>query len=220
MENIPFPNSHMKPLKILTSYGTVTSTRMVFTPMINTLAVPLLGGFFLGVRGLLFLISGSNVLVLCFSIFLVNSGQSWVAARKHILFGLLKDAQGNVIGPDSQHYAHLGVGEMIGGPFEDTTGPALNNFIKFVAVFAFVTESLYYPTPEKTWMYGFFVILGSLVLIGFSKFGLTLALNCITSFLKQRQLQEAQDELEEELEEGEDDDYDEGFDDGGETAAI
>jgi len=217
--NIPFPNSHMKPLKILTSYGTVTSMRMVFTPMINTLAVPLLGGFMLGTTGLLFLISGSNVLVLCFSIFLINSGQSWVAARKHILFGLLKDAQGNVIGPDSPHFAHLGVGEMIGGPFEDTTGPALNNFIKFVAVFAFVTESLYYPTPENTWVYGFFVIIGSLLLIGFSKFGLTLALNCITSFLKQRQLQEAQDELEEELEEGEDDDYDEGFDDG-ETAAI
>merc|ERR1712050_342446 len=185
-KDAPFPTSHLRPLKILCSYGTVTSMRMVFSPMINTLACPMLGGFFLGVRGLLFLISGSNVLILCFSLFLINSGQSWVAARKYILFGLLKDEKGLVIGPESQHYAHLGVGEMIGGPFEDTTGPALNNFIKFVAVFAFVTESLYYPTPETTWMYGFAVILGSLVLIGFSKFGLTLALNCLTSFLKQR----------------------------------
>lgn len=201
-EGIPFPNSHRTPLKILTSYGTVTSMRMVFSPMINTLVCPMLGGFFLGTRGLLFLISGSNVLVLCFSIFLINSGQSWVAARKYILFGFLKDDKGMLIGPDSPHYAHLGVGEMIGGPFEDTTGPALNNFIKFVAVFAFVTESLYEPTPENTFLYGFACILGSLFLVGFSKFGLTLVLNCITSFLKQRALQEAID-ADEDFEEGE-----------------
>ena len=63
--------------------------------MINTVAVPMLGGWFLGLRGLLFLLSGSNVLVLCFSIFLINSGQSWVAARKYILFGMLRDSNDN-----------------------------------------------------------------------------------------------------------------------------
>ena len=41
------------------------------------------GSFFFAqlAPGLLFMISGSNVLVLCLSIFLINSGQSWVAAR-------------------------------------------------------------------------------------------------------------------------------------------
>merc|ERR1719335_1416991 len=92
--NIPFPHSHKKPIKILTTYGTVTSMRMVFSPMIHTLAVPMTGGFFLGIKGLLFLISGSNVLSLCFSVFLMNSGQSWRAARKLILFGLLRDKDG------------------------------------------------------------------------------------------------------------------------------
>ena len=43
--------------------------------------------------------------------------------RKFVLFGLLRDKDGNVIGPDSPHYANLGIGETIGGPFEDTTGP-------------------------------------------------------------------------------------------------
>ena len=78
------------------------------------------------------------------------------------------------MGPDSQEYENLGVGEMIGGPFEDTTGPALNNFIKFVAVFALVTEGLYDEEPTNTWQFGFACIFGSLLLIGFSKFGLTL----------------------------------------------
>lgn len=210
VQSLPFPNSHRLPLKILTTYGTVTSMRMVFSPMIHTLACPMVGGFFLGIKGLLFLISGSNVLVLCFSIFLMNSGQSWVAARKLILFGLLKDKDGKTVGPDSPHYENLGVGEMIGGPFEDTTGPALNNFIKLTAVFALVTEALYDPEPTNTWMYGFGVVAGSLFLIGFSKFGLTLALNCINNFLRQRQLhralaaeEEDEDEDEEEAEGGE-----------------
>jgi len=215
--SMPFPNSHRLPLKILTTYGTVTSMRMVFSPMIHTLAVPMSGGFFLGIKGLLFLISGSNVLVLCLSIFLMNSGQSWVAARKLILFGLLKDKDGSVIGPDSPHYENLGVGEMIGGPFEDTTGPALNNFVKFVAVFALVTEALYDPEPGDTFFYGFAVVAGSLMLIGFSKFGLTLALNCINNFLRQRQLHRA---LASEDEEEEDDDEDEAGAEDEEAAAA
>jgi len=204
-KTIPFPQSHIRPLTILTSFGTVTSMRMVFTPMINTIAVPMLGGWFLGIRGLLFLLSGSNVLILCLSIFLSNSGQSWVSARKYILFGHLKDAQGHLIGPESPEYENLGVGEMIGGPFEDTTGPSLNNFIKFVAVFSLVTEALYEETPENTYLYGFACCVGSLILVIFSKFGLTLALNCVTSFLRQRQLQQARDEQEEEVSDDEDD---------------
>eukprot|EP00930_Biecheleria_cincta_P005412 TRINITY_DN106340_c0_g1_i1.p1 TRINITY_DN106340_c0_g1~~TRINITY_DN106340_c0_g1_i1.p1 ORF type:complete len:910 (+),score=126.35 TRINITY_DN106340_c0_g1_i1:192-2921(+) len=186
---LPFPGSHYKALKILSSYGTVTSMRMVFSPMINTLACPMLGGFFLGTRGLLFLVTGSNVLILCFSTFLLNSGQSWVTARKFILYGLLKDKEGNSIGPDSEQFQHLGVGTMIGGPFEDTSGPALNNFIKFFGVFAFVTENLYNPTPEETWQYGFMCLFGSLFLVAFSRFGLSLLLNCVTSFMKQRAIQ-------------------------------
>lgn len=223
VQSMPFPNSHRLPLKILTTYGTVTSMRMVFSPMIHTLACPMVGGFFLGVKGLLFLVSGSNVLVLCLSIFLMNSGQSWVAARKLILFGLLReidpaDGELKVIGPDSPHFDNLGVGEMIGGPFEDTAGPALNNFIKFVAVFALVTEPLYQPEPDSTWMYGFAVVAGSLFLIGFSKFGLTLALNCINNFLKQRQLHRAlaseEDEEEEEADEEEEQPEEDALEDG------
>jgi K(+)-stimulated pyrophosphate-energized sodium pump len=202
-KSVPFPNSHVKPLRILVAYGTVTSMRMVFSPMINTIVVPMLGGWFLGVRGLLFLLSGSNVLNLCMSIFMMNAGQSWVAARKFVLFGMLKGEDGKVIGPESFNYECLGVGEMIGGPFEDTTGPSLNNFIKFVAVFAVVTEGLYDPTPENTWPYGFAAIAGSLLLVVFAKFGLTLVINCITNFLKQRQKQRLEDEEEFEDEEAE-----------------
>merc|ERR1711974_118183 len=189
IEKLPFPQSHIKPLKILAAYGTVVSMRMVFSPMINTLVVPMTGGFFLGTKGLLFLISGSNVLILCLSLFLINSGQSWVAARKFVLFGLLKTPDGTVVGPDSVHYENLAIGESIGGPFEDATGPAMNNFIKFVAVFAFITGgsgNLYGETPEDTWWMGFITAVASILLVFLSKKGLTQALLLVEYLRKRR----------------------------------
>lgn len=185
---LPFPSSHYKALKILSSYGTITSMRMVFNPLINTLACPMLAGFFLGTRGLLFLLSGSNVLILCFSTFLMNAGQSWFSARRFILYGLLKDSEGKSIGPDSLQFQYLAVGEMIGGPFEDTSGPALNNFIKLVGVFALVTSDLYAPTPEDTWTYGIVVLVASVASVFVARWGLSMVLSCITGFLRQRQI--------------------------------
>jgi len=197
IDRLPFPQSHIKPLKTLTAYGTILSMRMVFSPMINTLAVPLIGGYMLGVKGLLFLISGSNVLILCLSTLLINSGQSWVAARKLVLFGLLKNPEGEVIGPDSVHNRNLLVGESIGGPMEDTTGPAMNNFIKFVAVFAFVTggpAGLYDEEPTRTWPLGFVVILFSGLLIAFSRVGLVLVLRFVNKLVQRRRAQQAYEE--------------------------
>ncbi|CAE7540253.1 hppA [Symbiodinium natans] len=215
ISQLPFPQSHVRPLKKLASFGTITSMRMTISPIINSLACPMIGGFFLGVKGLLFMLSGSNVLVLCLSIFLINSGQSWVAARKFVLFGLLRDKDGNVIGPDSPHYANLGIGETIGGPFEDTTGPAMNNFIKFVAVFAFVTGGpgrLYDELPDNTWPYGFASVVGSVSLVFFSRVGLDLLLRGVGSVLRSRRKMQAYEEGEGlPQEDDDDDDFDADF---------
>merc|ERR1711918_82939 len=98
------------------------------------LALPVITGLFFGTKGLLFMINGSNAVCFCMSLFLINSGQAWDSARKFVLFGLLKDADGRAIGPESSQYENLGIGQQIGGPLEDATGPSLNNFIKFVTV--------------------------------------------------------------------------------------
>lgn len=197
IDKLPFPQSHIKPLKVLTSYGTVVSMRMTFSLMINVLAVPLIGGFMLGVKGLLFLISGSNVLILCLSTFLMNSGQSWVSARKLVLFGLLRGVDGEIIGPDSVHNRNLLLGESIGGPMEDTTGPAMNNFIKLVAVFAFVTGgpgALYDEVPAKTWPFGFIVIMCSTSMVAFSRVGLQMVLRAVKEEVKRRKRKKAFEE--------------------------
>ena len=71
-----------------------------------------------------------------------------------MLFGMLRDQQGNQVGAESELYDWLGLGEQIGGPLEDLAGPALNNFIKFVAVVSYVTLDLYDEFPTNTWLIG------------------------------------------------------------------
>merc|ERR1712072_1209267 len=111
---------HIKPLKILCGFG-----------------------WFFGAKGLIFMTNCANSVCFLLAMFFINSGQSWDSARKFVLFGLLKDPEGSTIGPDSEQYENLGIGQQIGGPLQECTGPALNNFIKFVTVFAFVTNSMY-----------------------------------------------------------------------------
>merc|ERR1711988_400324 len=134
-----FPATHIVPLKNLVAWATIESFQLTFSPMTNTLAAPLVIGQLFGFKGLLMLVSGGNSVCFSLNMFLINSGQAWDAARKYILFGMMKDEDGKLVGPDSETYETLGIGEQIGGPLEDLTGPALNNFIKFVAVFSFVT---------------------------------------------------------------------------------
>merc|ERR1719361_1978994 len=100
------------------------------------------------------LVSGGNSVAFSLNMFLINSGQAWDAARKYILFGMLRDERGEVVGAESEVYDTLGIGEQIGGPLEDLSGPALNNFIKFIAVCSFVTSDIYDLTPETSWPYG------------------------------------------------------------------
>ncbi|CAE7769201.1 hppA, partial [Symbiodinium pilosum] len=120
------------------------------------------------------------------NMFLINSGQAWDAARKYVLFGMLKDKQGEVVGTNSPQYDTLGIGEQIGGPLEDLTGPALNNFIKFVAVVGFVTSDLYDEFPDNTWILGIGQVFLNFGLVSFFKFGLAEAVRRFEAFLRRR----------------------------------
>jgi len=182
-----FPASHILPLKTLVAFAAIESFQLTFSPMAQTFAAPLVIGQLFGFKGLLMLVSGGNSVCFSLNMFLINSGQAWDAARKYVLFGMLKDKKGKVLGPDSQEYETLGIGEQIGGPLEDLTGPALNNFIKFVAVVTFVTSDIYEETPENTWMWGLVQVFLNFGLISFFKFGLARAVEFIERTIRARQ---------------------------------
>lgn len=181
-----FPATHIIPLKTLTGYAAIESFQLTFSPMCQTFAAPLVIGQLLGFKGLLMLVSGGNSVCFSLNMFLINSGQAWDAARKYVLFGMLKDKQGEVVGTNSQQYDTLGIGEQVGGPLEDLTGPALNNFIKFVAVVGFVTSDLYDEFPDNTWILGIGQVFLNFGLVSFFKFGLAEAVRRFESFLRSR----------------------------------
>jgi len=181
-----FPATHMMPLKTLVAFCAVESFQLTFSPLMNTMAAPLVIGQLFGFKGLIMLVSGGNSVCFSLNMFLINSGQAWDAARKYVLFGMLKDEDGNTVGSESELYDTLGIGEQIGGPLEDLAGPGLNNFIKFVAVVSFVTSSIYDPTPEKTWPMGVLQVVLNGASISFFKFGLSASIKQIEGFFKRR----------------------------------
>merc|ERR1711953_1316610 len=130
------------------------------------------------------LVSGGNSVCFALNMFLINSGQAWDAARQYVLFGMLRGEKGEVVSTDSEVYDVLGIGEQIGGPLEDLTGPALNNFIKFVAVISFVTQSMYDEFPDNTWPQGVLQVVINFSMVSFLKFGLAYAIKQIDEFIQ------------------------------------
>merc|ERR1740117_671892 len=107
-----FPATHIVPLKKLVAFCAVESYQLSFSPMLNTFAAPLVIGQLFGFKGLMMLVSGGNSVCFSLNMFLVNTGQAWDAARKFILFGMLRDKQGNIVGPEDEVYDILGIGEQ------------------------------------------------------------------------------------------------------------
>ncbi|CAE8626624.1 unnamed protein product [Polarella glacialis] len=182
-----FPQSHLMPLKKLVAFCAIESFQLAFSPMCQTFAAPLVIGQLFGFRGLLMLVSGGNSVCFSLNMFLINSGQAWDAARKYVLFGMLKDEKGNVVSSESDVYEFLGIGEQIGGPLEDLCGPSLDNFIKFIVGVSFVTAELYDETPDKTWQAGIAQVFINFGLIGFFKFGLKRTLHWVEGVYRRRQ---------------------------------
>lgn len=181
-----FPATHIIPLKNLVAWSSVASFQLTFSPLMNTMAAPLVIGQLFGFKGLLMLVSGGNSVCFSLNMFLINSGQAWDAARKYVLFGMLKDEAGEIIGSESEVYETLGIGEQIGGPLEDLAGPGLNNFIKFVAVISFVTNDIYDQTPEKSWPWGVLQVFLNGASVLFFKFGLAWTIAQLEAGIKRR----------------------------------
>jgi len=181
-----FPATHIVPLKTLVGFASIESFKLTFSPLMQTFFTPLVIGQLFGFKGLLMLVSGGNSVCFSLNMFLINAGQAWDAARKYILFGMLKDKDGKPIGAESAVYTDLGIGEQIGGPLEDLTGPALNNFIKLVAVVSFVTSGLYDLSPEKSWPYGVLQVFVNFAVVSFFKFGLAETIKRIEGYVRRR----------------------------------
>ena len=119
------------------------SLREMIAPGLLAVAVPILVGITLrweGAAGMLMIGTIAGVLV---ANVLNNGGGAWDNAKKMIEAGLLKDADGNVLGKGSDAHAASVVGDTVGDPWKDTAGPSIHVLIKLMATITLVMASLF-----------------------------------------------------------------------------
>jgi K(+)-stimulated pyrophosphate-energized sodium pump len=111
------------------------STKAALTEMrlpgIISVATPVLTGIILGPEALAGLLLGTTVVGVVLGIFMANAGGAWDNAKKFIEQGLVAGEQKG----SSAHKAAV-VGDTVGDPFKDTSGPSLNILIKMVSALA------------------------------------------------------------------------------------
>ena len=107
---------------------------MVF-PSLLAIIVPVLVGMILGPAGVLGLLGGGLGAGFVLAIFLANSGGAWDNAKKYV-------EEGNFGGKNSASHKATIVGDTVGDPFKDTSGPSLNILIKLMSMVSIVMAGL------------------------------------------------------------------------------
>lgn len=118
------------------SISTTAALREMMIPGLMAVVVPLAMGIVLGTAALGGLLAGSLVTGVCMAIFMSNSGGAWDNAKKYI-------EQGTHGGKGSEAHKAAVVGDTVGDPFKDTSGPSINILIKLMTVIALVFAPLF-----------------------------------------------------------------------------
>ncbi|MDR1957631.1 MAG: sodium-translocating pyrophosphatase [Planctomycetaceae bacterium] len=105
--------------------STAAAQREMIVPSVIGLVLPLLTGLILGVSGVIGLLIGTLTTGFCVAVFMANAGGSWDNAKKYI-------EAGHLGGKGSDAHKAAVVGDTVGDPFKDTSGPSLNILIKLM----------------------------------------------------------------------------------------
>ncbi|MDG2240864.1 MAG: sodium-translocating pyrophosphatase [Longimicrobiales bacterium] len=111
--------------------STKAALREMILPGITAVFAPVVVGYFLGVEALGGMLAGATVTGVLMALFMANAGGAWDNAKKYIEAG----AHG---GKGSEAHKASVVGDTVGDPFKDTSGPSLNILIKLMSVVSLV----------------------------------------------------------------------------------
>jgi len=104
-------------------------------PALIAVTVPIVSGLILGANGVIGLLSGVTVTGFAMAVFMSNAGGAWDNAKKYI-------ESGHLGGKGSAGHKAAVIGDTIGDPFKDTSGPSLNILIKLVSTVSIVFAGL------------------------------------------------------------------------------
>ncbi len=113
------------------SISTKAAQREMMLPSILAIAAPVVIGLIFGVPGVLGLLAGAGAAGFSLSMFMANAGGAWDNAKKYI-------EEGHHGGKGSEAHKAAVIGDTVGDPFKDTSGPGLNILVKLMSMEAIV----------------------------------------------------------------------------------
>lgn len=114
---------------------TKSSLKEMILPAALGILAPIVVGLVLGVNGVVGMLAGALVSGFVLAIMMANSGGSWDNAKKYI-------EAGNFGGKGSENHKAAVVGDTVGDPFKDTSGPSVNILIKLLSMVSIVFASI------------------------------------------------------------------------------
>ena len=115
--------------------STRSAQREMIIPSLLAIIIPIVVGLVLGVAGVLGLLTGGLAAGFTLAVFMSNSGGAWDNAKKMI-------EEGSFGGKGSENHKATIVGDTVGDPFKDTSGPSLNILIKLMSMVSIVMAGL------------------------------------------------------------------------------
>ncbi len=116
--------------------STQAALHEMMVPGVMAVVVPIIVGVVLGPSSLGGLLAGALVTGVMLAIFMSNSGGAWDNAKKYV-------EEGHLGGKDSPTHHATVVGDTVGDPFKDTSGPSINILIKLMTIVALVFAELF-----------------------------------------------------------------------------
>lgn len=114
---------------------TKASLKEMVLPTVTAVVVPIVTGLVLGYNGVIGMLAGATVTGFLIAVFMSNSGGAWDNAKKYI-------ESGEFGGKGSRNHKAAVVGDTVGDPFKDTSGPSINILIKLLSMVSIVFAGL------------------------------------------------------------------------------
>jgi K(+)-stimulated pyrophosphate-energized sodium pump len=119
-------------------------------PGIYAILSPITVGFLVGPKCLTGLLGGAIASGMMLALMMANAGGAWDNSKKYI------EIEGAKGGKGTETHKACVVGDTVGDPFKDTSGPSLNILIKLMSIISLTIAPLLKPNPDDwaTWYYG------------------------------------------------------------------
>ena len=114
---------------------TRSAQRLMLAPALIAVITPIVTGLILGVNGVAGLLAGNTITGFVLAVMMANSGGAWDNAKKYIEAGAMG-------GKGSECHKAAVIGDTVGDPFKDTSGPSINILIKLTSMVSIVFAGL------------------------------------------------------------------------------